>query len=215
MSRRFYVTTPIYYVNAEPHIGHAYTTVLADFLKRHYDMLGYETFFLTGTDEHGDKIAKAAAAHNQSPKAYTDFISGKFRDAWKRMDIRNDDFIRTTEERHVKVVRQILQKVYDQGDIYFGSYGGHYCVGCERFLTEKDIVDGKCPEHGKPVEYISESNYFFKMKKYQGWLIEHIEKNPDFIRPERYRKDCWLFCAGANSKTCVFRALRPKRTEMG
>lgn len=189
MKKKFYVTTPIYYVNAEPHIGHAYTTILADFLKRFYTLRGYDAYFSTGTDEHGDKIAKASAKAGENEVAYTDRISTMFRDTWKRMGIINDDFIRTTEERHKKVVRTILQKVYDSGDIYFGSYGGNYCVGCERFLTDKEIVDGKCIDHNRAPDYIEEKNYFFKMKKYQKWLLDHIEKNPDFIRPERYRNE--------------------------
>jgi methionyl-tRNA synthetase len=189
MDTRFYVTTPIYYVNAEPHLGHAYTTILADFLKRFHLMRGQEAFFLTGTDEHGDKIAKAAAKAGKNPKAYVDQVATMFRETWLRMGIRNDDFIRTTEDRHKKVVCEILQKVYDAGDIYFGSYGGNYCVGCERFLTDKEIINGKCPDHDRPTEYIEEKNYFFKMKKHQAWLVDHIEKNPDFIRPERYRNE--------------------------
>ncbi|HDP79292.1 MAG TPA: methionine--tRNA ligase [Spirochaetes bacterium] len=189
MEKTFYVTTPIYYVNAEPHIGHAYTTILADFLKRFYTLLGYDAYFLTGTDEHGDKIVKAATENGASPKDYTDRISALFKSTWTGMNISFDDFIRTTEERHKDVVRRVLQKVYDNGDIYFGSYGGHYCVGCERFFTEKEMVDGKCPDHGTKLEYREESNYFFKMGKYQGWLIDHIKANPDFIRPERYRNE--------------------------
>ena len=189
MEKRFYVTTPIYYVNAEPHIGHAYTTVLADFLKRFHSLLGYDAFFLTGTDEHGDKILKAAAEKNADPREYADRISGMFRRTWREMGLEFDDFIRTTEERHKAAVRHILQKVYDAGDIYFGSYGGQYCVGCERFLTDKEIIDGRCPEHDKPLEYIEESNYFFKMSRYQGWLLEHIQRNPGFIRPERYKNE--------------------------
>ncbi len=189
MQNKFYVTTPIYYVNAEPHIGHAYTTILADFLKRFYTMKGYDAYFLTGTDEHGDKILKAAQENGSTPQEFTDRISVKFRQTWKDMDLRFDDFIRTTEERHKKVVQKVLQRVYDNGDIYFGSYGGYYCVGCERFLTEKDMVDGKCPDHNTKLDYIEESNYFFRMAKYQGWLIDHIEKNPEFIRPERYRNE--------------------------
>ncbi len=189
MSKIFYVTTPIYYVNAEPHIGHAYSTTLADFLKRFYQLRGYDSYFVTGTDEHGDKIAEAAAKKKTTPKEYADFISNKFKNCWKKLQFKNDDFIRTTEERHIKVVKAILQKVYDKGDIYFGSYGGHYCVGCERFLTEKDLVDGKCPEHNKKPDYIEEHNYFFKMKKYQDWLIKYIEENPDFIRPDRYKNE--------------------------
>jgi methionyl-tRNA synthetase len=189
MQKKFYITTPIYYVNAEPHIGHAYTTILADFLKRFYTMRGYDAYFLTGTDEHGDKIVKAAEKNGYEPQKYADRITDLFRKAWKELGICNDDFIRTTDERHKKVVQSILNKVHDSGDIYFGSYGGNYCVGCERFLTDKELVDGKCPDHGTPTEYIEEKNYFFKMKKYQAWLIEHIEKNPTFIRPERYRNE--------------------------
>ncbi|HON77231.1 MAG TPA: methionine--tRNA ligase [Spirochaetota bacterium] len=189
MEKRFYVTTPIYYVNAEPHIGHAYTTILADFLKRFYEMRGFDAFFLTGTDEHGDKIVKAAHENNATPEEYTDRISGLFKKTWNEIGIINDDFIRTTEERHKAVVREVLQKVYDKGDIYFGSYGGHYCFGCERFLTEKEMVEGKCPEHNRKPDYIEESNYFFKMSKYQKWLISYIKENPDFIRPERYKNE--------------------------
>ncbi len=189
MSNKYYVTTPIYYVNAEPHIGHAYTTIVADFLKRFYKMRGYDSYFLTGTDEHGDKIQKAADNSKETPQAYSDKISALFQKTWKDIGIDNDDFIRTTDERHKKVVQQILQKVFDSGDIYFGSYGGHYCVGCERFLAEKDLVDGKCPDHKTTPDFIEEKNYFFKMKKYQNWLIEHIEKNPEFIRPERYKNE--------------------------
>jgi methionyl-tRNA synthetase len=189
MEKRFYVTTPIYYVNAEPHIGHAYTTILADFLKRFYLMRGYDAFFLTGTDEHGDKIVKAAHENNATPQEYADRISGIFKTAWNEIGIVNDDFIRTTEERHKKVVRNVLQKVYDKGDIYFGNYGGYYCFGCERFLTEKEMVEGKCPEHNRKPDYIEESNYFFKMSKYQKWLIEYIKEKPDFIRPERYKNE--------------------------
>ncbi|OHD65893.1 MAG: methionine--tRNA ligase [Spirochaetes bacterium RBG_13_51_14] len=189
MKERFYVTTPIYYVNAEPHIGHAYTTILADFMSRFYGMLGYDSYFLTGTDEHGDKINQAARTHGTTPQEYADRISGIFRQTWTDLGIRFNDFIRTTEKRHVAVVQALLQRVYDKGDIYFGSYGGFYCVGCERFFTEKEMVDGACPDHGTKLDYIEEKNYFFKMSRYQDWLIGHIEKHPDFIRPERYRNE--------------------------
>ena len=162
MEKVFYVTTPIYYVNAEPHIGHAYTTILADFVYRLHSVLGYDSYFLTGTDEHGDKIFTAAESKGMTPQDYADDISGKFRTAWDDIDIKYSDFIRTTEPRHKKVVQEILQKIYDKGDIYFGSYGGNYCVGCERFLTDKEIVDGKCPEHNKIPQFIEEKNYFFK-----------------------------------------------------
>jgi len=196
MKETFYVTTPIYYVNAEPHIGHAYTTILADFMSRFHAMLGYDSYFLTGTDEHGDKIDQAATANGTTPQEYADRISGIFRKTWTDLGIGFNDFIRTTEKRHVAVVQKILQKVYDAGDIYFGSYGGFYCVGCERFFTEKEMVDGKCPDHDRKLDYIEEKNYFFKMSKYQDWLIGHIEKNPDFIRPERYRNEVMALLKG-------------------
>ena len=206
MKNTFYVTTPIYYVNAEPHIGHAYTTILADFMHRFHRMLGYDSYFLTGTDEHGDKIVTAAEANNSSPQEYTDRISAKFRAAWDRIGITYSDFIRTTDPRHKKIVQDILQKVYDNGDIYFGSYGGNYCVGCERFLTEKEIVDGKCPEHNKAPQFIEEKNYFFKMSKYQQWLIDYINANPDFIRPERYRNEVLAMLRGdALEDLCISR----------
>jgi len=206
MEKTFYVTTPIYYVNAEPHIGHAYTTILADFINRFHSMLGYDSFFLTGTDEHGDKIVAAAEANSTSPQEYTDRISARFRAAWDRIGIKYSDFVRTTEDRHRKVVQSILQKVYDNGDIYFGSYGGNYCVGCERFLTDKEIVDGKCPEHNRPPQYIEEKNYFFRMSKYQQWLIDYINAHPDFIRPERYRNEVLAMLKGeALEDLCISR----------
>ncbi|MCL1833084.1 MAG: methionine--tRNA ligase [Leptospirales bacterium] len=189
MNKVFFVTTPIYYVNAEPHIGHAYTTILADFIYRFYLNLGYDSYFLTGTDENGDKIAAAAQEKNMSPQEYSDMISGKFRGEWDAISIKYSDFIRTTDDRHKKIVQYVLQKIYDKGDIYFGSYGGNYCMGCERFLTDKEMVDGKCPDHNKETQYIEEKNYFFKMSKYQDWLIDYIDKNPDFIRPDRYKNE--------------------------
>jgi len=206
MEKVFYVTTPIYYVNAEPHIGHAYTTILADFVYRLHSVLGYDSYFLTGTDEHGDKIFTAAASGNMTPQDYADKISGKFRSAWDDINIKYSDFIRTTELRHKDVVQKILQKVYDKGDIYFGSYGGNYCVGCERFLTDKEIIDGKCPEHNKAPQFIEEKNYFFKMSKYQDWLLDHINKNPDFIRPERYKNEVLSMLKGdALEDLCISR----------
>ena len=202
----FYITTPIYYVNAKPHLGHAYTTTVADSVTRFHKLMGEETYFLTGTDEHGDKIVQAAEAGGQSPQEYVDTISGLFKDLWPQMHISNNDFIRTTEPRHKEVVQEILQKVYDAGDIYFGEYGGHYCFGCERFYTEKELVDGKCPDHQTVPEYIAEKNYFFKMSKYQGWLKEHIKKNPDFIRPERYKNEVLsLLESGELEDLCISR----------
>ena len=211
--KRVYFTTPIYYVNAEPHIGHAYTTIVADVLNRFYKLAGYETFFLTGTDEHGDKVAQAARAAGETPQAYADRISGLFRALWPKLNITPNRFIRTTEEAHKKVVQHILQKVYDAGDIYFGEYGGHYCRGCERFLTEKELVEGKCPDHGTEPQFIKEKNYFFRMSKYRQWLIDHIQAHPDFIRPERYRNEVLAFLSEPLEDLCIS---RPKsRLEWG
>lgn len=205
MDRRFYITTPIYYVNAEPHIGHAYTTIVADVLTRFHRLMGYETYFLTGTDEHGDKIVQAAQAAGTDPKSYADRISALFRETWPKLNIRHDDFIRTTEPRHVRVVQHILQKVYDKGDIYFDTYRGRYCVGCERFITDRELVDGKCPDHDAPPVEREEANYFFRMSAYQGWLIEHIEQNPDFIRPERYKNEVLAFLREPLEDLCISR----------
>jgi len=187
--RTFYLTTPIYYVNARPHLGHAANTIMADTMCRYRRLRGDRVYLLTGTDEHGDNIAQTAAKAGVSPQAYADEISAAFRDTWRRLGITNDDFIRTTEPRHKKVVQEILQKLYDAGEIYFGEYGGWYCYGCERFYTEKEIVDGKCPDHQRPLSFIKEKNYFFRMSKYQEWLIKHLEANPGFIQPERYRNE--------------------------
>jgi methionyl-tRNA synthetase len=192
-------------VNAEPHLGHAYTTIVADVLTRFYKLAGYETFFLTGTDEHGDKVAQAARAAGETPLAYADRISGLFRALWPKLNITNNRFIRTTEEAHKKVVQFILQKVYEAGDIYFGEYGGHYCQGCERFLTEKELVEGKCPDHGTEPQFIKEKNYFFRMGKYQQWLIDHVQSNPDFIRPERYRNEVLAFLRDPLEDLCISR----------
>ena len=185
----YYATTPIFYVNAEPHIGHAFTTTLVDVATRFHRLKADDTYFLTGTDEHGEKVQKAAEAGGLTPQAYTDKISGKFRAVWDDLGIGYDEFIRTTEARHKKVVADILQQVYDSGDIIFGEYGGLYCVGCERYYTEKELVDGKCPQHDIKLEYRSEENYFFRMEKYRHWLRDYIEDNPDFIRPERYKNE--------------------------
>jgi methionyl-tRNA synthetase len=190
VSDRFlYLTTPIYYVNAQPHLGHAYTTILADAMARWHRLAGDRVWLLTGTDEHGDNIAQTAAKAGTSPQAYADGISATFRETWWRLGISNDDFIRTTEDRHKKIVQKILQALWEAGEIYLGTYGGNYCFGCERFYTEKEIVDGKCPDHLRPLTWIEEENYFFKMSKYQSWLVEEIQRRPDMIRPERYRNE--------------------------
>jgi len=201
----FYITTPIYYVNAEPHMGHAYTTIVADVMSRFHRLLGYRTFFLTGTDEHGDKIMQAARAAGMDPKSYADRISRMFRDTWPTLNVRNDRFIRTTDPEHIRVVQAILQHVYDAGDIYFSHYRGLYCVGCERFYTERELVDGKCPDHDRePVER-EEANYFFRMSKYQQWLIDTINDQPALIRPERYRNEVLAFLREPLEDLCISR----------
>jgi methionyl-tRNA synthetase len=201
----FYITTPIYYVNAPPHSGHAYTTILADVVARYQRLAGRRVHFLTGTDEHGDKIVRAAAGAGETPQAYADRISTAFRETWERMGLSFDQFIRTTEPRHQRVVQAILQRIHDAGDIYFGEYGGYYCVGCERFYTEKEMVDGKCPDHQTPLEYVKEANYFFRMSKYQDWLIRHLQEQPDFIRPERYRNEVLGFLREPLEDLCISR----------
>ncbi|MFW5838122.1 MAG: methionine--tRNA ligase [Desulfovibrionaceae bacterium] len=202
----YYATTPIYYVNAKPHLGHAYTTILVDAMRRFHQLMGEETRFLTGTDEHGDKIVKAASAAGESPQEYVDHVSGLFQEMLPHLAAQPDDFIRTTQKRHIACVQQILQKVHDSGDIYFGEYGGHYCYGCERFYTEKELEDGKCPQHGVKPEWIAEKNYFFKMSKYRDWLLRHIEKHPEFIRPEGYRNEVVsLLKSGELEDLCISR----------
>jgi len=202
---RIYITTPLYYVNAEPHLGHTYTTVVADTLKRWHQSIGDEAFLLTGTDEHGDKIAQAAAANETTPKEYADRISGLFRSTWDNCGIAYDHFIRTTDESHQSYVQKILQKIYDAGDIYFGEYGGFYCYGCERFYTEKELVEGRCPDHQTTPEYISEKNYFFRMSQYQPHLLETIQAKPDLIRPERYRTEVLAFLREPLEDLCISR----------
>ena len=183
MSENFYITTPIYYVNDKPHIGHAYTTILADVLSRYQRSLGRDTFFLTGTDEHGQKVEKAAQKRNVEPLDHCNETVVRFQELWKRLGITNDFFIRTTFDFHKEVVRKILQELYDRGEIYRAEYTGWYCVGCERFFTEKDLVEGKCPDCGREVSAIQESNYFFRMSKYRDWLVDYIQTHPDFILP--------------------------------
>ncbi len=201
----FYVTTPIYYVNARPHLGHAYTTVVADVLNRFHQMCGRDTYFLTGTDEHGDKVVLAAKAEDMSPLAYVDKISELFKALWPELDIEYDQFIRTTDRAHIKVVKEVLQKIYDAGDIYFSEYEGAYCFGCERFYTERELVDGRCPDHKTIPEVIRESNYFFRMSRYQDWLIDYINTHPGFIRPERYRNEVLAFLREPLEDLCISR----------
>ena len=183
MTGRTYFTTPIYYVNDRPHIGHAYCTVLADAYSRFFRLFGHETFFLTGTDEHGQKVEKAAAERGVTPEQHVDELHVAFKSLWPELHIEPNDFIRTTEPRHEAVVRRALQEIYDRGEIYLGSYVGWYSVRAERFWTEKDLVKGRCPDTGGPVERVEEQNYFFKMSAYQDRLIAHLEANRDWIVP--------------------------------
>lgn len=192
-------------MNAEPHIGHAYSTIVADVLNRFYILSGFKTYFLTGTDEHGDKIVAAAEKAGQRPKEYVDRISRLFRDLWPRLNISNNHFIRTTDPDHKKTVEYILNLVNERGDIYFSEYEGRYCFGCERFYMERELVDGKCPDHLTEPEVIRESNYFFRMSRYQGWLIDHINQHPDFIRPARYRNEVLSFLKEPLEDLCISR----------
>ncbi|MEK7690314.1 MAG: methionine--tRNA ligase, partial [Bdellovibrionota bacterium] len=185
-----YLTTPLYYVNAQPHLGHAFTTILADFLKRHYQQRDVPTIFLTGTDEHGEKIAQYAAQAGMSPQKWADQIAGDFKKTWDTMGIAYDVFYRTTAPSHVKAVQAALQYLFDRKEIVFREYEGLYCLGCERFRTETELTaDGNCPDHERAPERRKESNYFFKMSAYQDRLIEHYRKNPSAIQPEHYRNE--------------------------
>ena len=205
MEKTFYITTPIYYVNAAPHLGHAYTTIVADVLTRFHRLAGCDTYFLTGTDEHGDKIVAAAEKAGQAPKEYVDMVSAQFRALWPKLNIGHSDFIRTTDRVHQEAVKRILSKVKEKGDIYFSDYSGLYCFGCERFYAERELVDGKCPDHQVEPTRISESNYFFRMSKYQDWLIDHIQQHPDFIRPERYKNEVLAFLKEPLEDLCISR----------
>ncbi len=188
-NKGFYITTPIYYVNDIPHIGHAYTTLAADILARYMRLKGSEVFFLTGTDEHGQKVERAATQKGKTPKEHADIMVENFKALWKELNISNDSFIRTTDEEHKRIVQEILQRLYEKGEIVKRKYSGMYCTPCERFWTEKDLVEGKCPDCGRDVEFIEEENYFFLMSKYQQALIEHIEKNPSYILPESRKNE--------------------------
>ncbi len=205
MNDPFYVTTPIYYVNDEPHIGHAYTTILADVLARYARLRGTETFFLTGTDEHGEKVQRAAQERGVSPQAQANDMVVRFQQAWQRLRIANDDFIRTTQPRHVRVVEAILQDLWERGEVYKGQYEGWYCVPDEQFWTEKDLVEGNCPDCGRPVERIVEPNYFFRMSAYQDWLIGYIHDHPDFIQPETRRNETLGYLHHPLPNLCITR----------
>ena len=191
MQKKFYITTPLYYVNASPHIGHSYTTIAADCLARYMrKVYGEENvWLLTGTDEHGQKIQKAAEEAKLDPQAFADKMVLQFKNLWKALNISYNDFIRTTEERHVQVVQKVLEILYKNGDIYQDKYEGWYCTPCETFWLQSQLIDQACPDCKRPVEKIAETNYFFKLSKYQNWLIEYINDHPDFIKPpSRYEE---------------------------
>ena len=208
MKNKFYVTTPLYYVNASPHIGHSYTNIAADTLARFYRNRGYEVYFLTGTDEHGQKIAKAAQKEGLNSLDFANKMVARFKDLWKSLNISYDDFIRTTEERHQEAVKWILNFLYKKGDIYQHKYDGWYCVPCELFVTEGFVIENKCPDCGRKVERISETNYFFKLSKYQNWLMEYIKSHPDFIKPNSRYNEVLSFLE--TNKLCDLCISRPK-----
>ena len=185
----FYLTTPIYYVNDVPHLGHAYTTVVADFIARYRRMQAHPVHFLTGTDEHGEKVARTAEAKGLSPTEWTDQMIPRWQEVWAALDITNDDFIRTTEERHEKPVQKFVQDLYDRGEIYLGHYEGLYCVGCEAFKQPDELVDGKCPLHNTEPEVVKEENYFFRLSNYADRLIEWYESPEGPVQPESRRNE--------------------------
>jgi methionyl-tRNA synthetase len=190
---KFYITTPIYYINDKPHVGHAYTTIAADALARYHRIKGDEVVFSAGVDENSQKTVNAAAAAGKDVETYTKEMSDLWESAWKRAEISNDVFVRTTDPNHVQAVYDFLQKVKASDDIYKGVYEGLYCVGHEAFMKEEDLVDGKCPDHGKAPDHIKENNYFFKLSKYQQPLLDYIDKHPEFVRPESRRNEVVAF----------------------
>ena len=189
MDKKFYITTPIYYPSANFHIGHCYTTIIADSIARYKRLSGYDVFYLTGTDEHGQKIQKKAEEAGVTPQEYVDEIVGNAKDLWKCLDISYDKFIRTTDKEHVECVQKIFKKLYEQGDIYKGEYKGLYCTPCESFWTETQLKDGKCPDCGREVTEVSEEAYFFKLSKYQDRLVKFYDEHPGFIEPESRKNE--------------------------
>ena len=204
--KQVYITTPIYYVNDVAHIGHAYTTIIADMLARYSRLVGYDTFFLTGTDEHGQKIATSAQAKGKTPKEYADEVSKKFKTLWDEFNITYDKFIRTTNKEHKIGVQKAFKKMYDKGDIYKGNYEGHYCVSCETFFTEQQLIDGEgCPDCGKATSIVKEESYFFKLSKYQDKLLKLYKENPEFILPRSKAKEIINFVAGGLNDLSISR----------
>ncbi len=189
MENKFYVTTPIYYPNDIPHVGHAYTSIVCDVIARWNRLLGKKVYFLTGTDEHGKKIQETAEKNGKKPKEFVDELIPKFKDAWNKLNIKYDRFIRTTDEDHIKNVQDFLTKIYKNGDIYLGEYEGLYCTGCERYYTEKETDNGLCPIHKTPVSLLKEKSYFFKLSKYKDKLLKYYNDNPDFLQPKSRRNE--------------------------
>ncbi|MCL6451547.1 MAG: methionine--tRNA ligase [Acetobacteraceae bacterium] len=202
---RFYLTTPIYYPDADLHIGHAYTTVVADAIARFHRARGREVFFLTGTDEHGQKVQRTALRAGRSPQEFVDGMVRGIQALWGRLGISYDDFIRTTEPRHIRVVQAVFQRLYEQGDIFKAQYQGWYCSPCEAFWLERQLREGKCPDCGRPVELVSEESYFFRVSKYADRLLKHIEQHPDFIQPPSRRNEMISFIKGGLEDLCVSR----------
>ena len=202
----FYITTPLYYVNSDPHLGHAYTTVLADIIRRYHRLHGEETFFLTGVDEHGQKVLDAARKLGQDPQEHCDEMAVRFERLWQDLDVEYDHFFRTTSPEHVRVVQEVLQRLWDEGEIYLDDYEGWYCVSDERYFTEKDLVENRCPLCGKEVERFAERNYFFRMGKHRDWLRTYIEELPDFFLPASRRNEVLGFLKNELGDPCISRS---------
>ncbi|MDD5584997.1 MAG: class I tRNA ligase family protein, partial [Candidatus Omnitrophica bacterium] len=207
---KFYLTTPIYYVNASPHIGHAYTNIIADCMARFRRLCGDDVFFLTGTDEHGEKVKKVADAAGKDVKSFVDEVSQNFVILWKYLNISYDSFIRTTDEVHVRVVQRAIQTLYEKGDIYKAKYRGYYCMPCESFWTDTQVKEaGGCPDCKRPVEEIEEENYFFKLSKYEPWLRSYLKDNPDFIKPStRYNEVIGFLETSHLADQCISRPIK-------
>ena len=204
---KFYITTPIYYVNDQPHVGHAYTTIAADILARWHRLKGEQVLFLVGTDEHGEKIEAAAIKAGKTPQEFVDNIVGRFKETWKRLNISYDDFIRTTEKRHEKVVSELINEINENGDIYKGEYEGWFCIPCESFWTDLQLKDGKCPECGRDVQKVKEEAYFFRLSKYQDKLLKFYEKNPEFLSPKSRSQEMVNRVKGGLKDLCLTRAM--------
>ncbi len=203
--KAYYITTPLYYVNAKPHLGHAYTNVLCDTFARFQKFLGHEVFFLTGTDEHGEKIERAARAAGTEPRAYVEAIVPHFKELWAKLGVQYDFFIRTTDAQHARIVQRVLRELVQKGDIYSAAYEGWYCTPCESFWTTLQLLEGACPDCRREVKHLAEENYFFKLSKYQGWLISHINTHPDVIVPASRRAEVLSFLERPLEDLCITR----------